>query len=406
VAMAHILDVLCCIKQGNAAHTKDKLTALQNTMDLAIKDDSWDDDYDGVSIPIKRTPKSSHVVSRETRSIISIGDDGGDRLMVCCLSKKDAFAIAYIVTGLAVFHVNRSNALECLRLALDVLSSPESGISSTRLPSGLMPLSLRRRQWLGQMICYVHIYLAFFHTPAGNWQNVKLHLNRMDEFVEEYKTQLDETLVLLRLYLEGMYHQATGNIDLALDIYENDRLILPPLTNSTVTPQGRVQQDIAILSSMNMLWALQVKEHKDMSQNIVMIDKLERLCQNHPDKDIRTAFQLIKSTVQTEPPMSMIQIKNHLKMALELAKTSHNQIFMSIILTVMCNRFFSGVVGDQSLKSAQAAVHQAGRSGNPLWKSVATGLMANSLEVHGRNTEAEATMKQAVKLAESIFPAD
>jgi len=254
------------------------------------------------------------------------------------------------------------------------------------------------------MICYVHIYSAFFHTPGGNWPKVKLHLSLLNESVEKYKTYLDETPVLLSLYLEGMYHQATGNIGSALEIYEDERLTLPSITTSAVTPQGRIRQDIAILSSMNMLWALQLKEHQDTSQNNVMIAKLERLCLKHPDKDIQTAFQLIKSTVQTIPPMPMIQIKNHLKIALELAKTSYNQIFMSIILIVMCNRFFSGVVGDQSLKSAQAAVHQAGRSGNPLWKSVAVGLLANSLKVHGRNAEADATMGQALKIAESIFP--
>lgn len=279
-----------------------------------------------------------------------------------------------------------------------------AGIRSTNLPSGLIPLFFKRRQWLGQMICFVHIYMAFFYTPGGDWAKVNRHLGLFNESVEKYKTHLDETLVLLRLYLEGMYYQGTGNIDQALNSYEDERLLLPSTPMSAATPLGRIRQDIAILSSMNMLWALQVKEHQDTSQNNVMIERLERLCPNHPDKDIRTAFQLIKSTVQTNPPMSMIQIKNHLKIALELAKTSYNQVFMSIILTVMCNRFFSGVVGDQSIKSAQAALHQAGRSGNPLWKSVAAGLMANTLDVHGRKSEADATMGQALEMAQKIFP--
>lgn len=102
-ALAHILDVLCCIKQGNAAHTQSKLKALQNAMDLALKDPSWDDNDDAVSIPIRRTPKSSQVVSRETRSIISIGADGGDKLMISCLTRKDAFAIAYVPTNMTPF---------------------------------------------------------------------------------------------------------------------------------------------------------------------------------------------------------------------------------------------------------------------------------------------------------------
>jgi hypothetical protein len=245
--------------------------------------------------------------------------------------------------------------------------------------------------------------MAFFCTPSGDWPMVKGHLGSFNESVARYATHLDETLVLLRLYLEAMYYQATGNIESALDLYEDERLILPSTPPNALTPQGRTRQDIAILSSMNMLWALQVKEHQDTSQNNVMIEKLERLCPNHPDKDIRTAFQLIKSTVETNPPMTMIQVKNHLKIALDLAKTSCNQVFMSIILTVMCHRFFNGVVGDQSLKSAQAALHQAGRSGNPLWKSVATGLMANSLEVHGRRAEADGTMAQALDMAQKIF---
>jgi hypothetical protein len=92
--LAHILDVVCSIKQGNPMIMMDKLKNMQIMMDGAVKDSTWSRTYDAIAIPINPTKNnSSQVVSRDTRAIIGIGGDGRDVLMLSFLSKKDAFSI-------------------------------------------------------------------------------------------------------------------------------------------------------------------------------------------------------------------------------------------------------------------------------------------------------------------------
>ena len=93
--LAHILDVVCSIKQGNPTIMMDKLKNMQTMMDGAVKDPAWSSTNDAIAIPINPTKNnSSEVVSRDTRAIIGIGVDGRDTLMLSFLSKKDVFSIA------------------------------------------------------------------------------------------------------------------------------------------------------------------------------------------------------------------------------------------------------------------------------------------------------------------------
>ena len=91
--LAHILDVVCSIQQGNPKIMVDKLKDMQTMMDGALKDPTWSATEDIVAIPINRTRNSSQVVSPDTRMVIGIGEDGRDNLMMSFLSKKDAYSI-------------------------------------------------------------------------------------------------------------------------------------------------------------------------------------------------------------------------------------------------------------------------------------------------------------------------
>jgi hypothetical protein len=94
--LAHILDVICAIRQGVPKIMVEKLKGMQKMMDGAVKDPAWSLTDDSIAIPINRTKNSSQVVSSDTRMIIGIGDDGRDNLMMSFLNKKDAFSITYV----------------------------------------------------------------------------------------------------------------------------------------------------------------------------------------------------------------------------------------------------------------------------------------------------------------------
>jgi hypothetical protein len=93
--LAHILDVVCSIRQGIPKIMLEKLKDMQTMMDGAVKDPAWSSTNDTIAIPINETKTSSYVVSPDTRMIIGIGGDGRDNLMMSFLSKKDAYSITY-----------------------------------------------------------------------------------------------------------------------------------------------------------------------------------------------------------------------------------------------------------------------------------------------------------------------
>lgn len=97
VGLTHILAVACSIRQGDSKIMVEALKKMQWMMDDALKHAEWSTNSDIISIPIKRTPKSSQIVSSDTRMVLGIGADGGDNLMMCFLNKKDAYSITLVL---------------------------------------------------------------------------------------------------------------------------------------------------------------------------------------------------------------------------------------------------------------------------------------------------------------------
>lgn len=96
--LTHIIDVASSIRQGNTKIMMNKLKDMQSVMDEALKDSSWSTVSDAIAIPIKRTSKSSSIISQDTRMILGIGEDGGDNLMMTFLNKKDAYSITLVTS--------------------------------------------------------------------------------------------------------------------------------------------------------------------------------------------------------------------------------------------------------------------------------------------------------------------
>jgi hypothetical protein len=135
-----------------------------------------------------------------------------------------------------------------------------------------------------------------------------------------------------------------------------------------------------------------------------MIAKLEAFCTNHRNADIDTALKLVKATVKTEPPTPGVRIKTFLASSLDAARATSNKQFLCITLSVMCSKFFVGVVGDQAGKAAKAAAHQAKRARNLLWMSVTQSMLANNLELQANHTEARVATDEAKRLISLAFP--
>ena len=236
-----------------------------------------------------------------------------------------------------------------------------------------------------------------------NWTEAKRHIEGLKTAARTYEVPLTGPLEYLVLYLDGVYHQGIGDFDTALRIFRDAKFKLSPAKTTTLTSTDQIERDLAILATLNTLWILQDKGRQDLDRNAELMEALEPFCVNHPNLDIRTAFHLSGAMVEKNPPLRTIDIKASLRLALDCAQKTQNTQFLAITLCVMCNRFFTGVLGVQSEKSAKAASVQAGRTGNVLWMSVADKLLAQFYESQGRSNEAQDSMASAQRYSEQAL---
>ena len=233
---------------------------------------------------------------------------------------------------------------------------------------------------------------------------MKHNIDELMTTAKDLELPLDGPLGYLATYLSGVYHQGTGNLGTALRIFRDNKFDLPPLAQTTLASSAvqQFERDISLLAALNSVWILQAGSQKNTGINTALIARLQPFCEISLNQDIRTAFSLIVATTETNPVSPLYEIKNHLKQALLGSQETSNTLFLGITLNVMCNKFFSNVVGLQAEKSAMAASHQAQRTGNALWKSVAEGMLAEAYEVNGKKEPARAARSRAQQYTKEL----
>lgn len=194
---------------------------------------------------------------------------------------------------------------------------------------------------------------------------------------------------------------------MADSIYKNPVLSLDGSLDKYGGVQGghskHAEFEVRLLAAFNRIWIMQHSDRRDDRQTTELIDQLRPLCADHPNLEIRTAWNLVLAATQTNPPIGMTAAKSHLATALNGAKVLGDVQTLSIALNLMRAKLFQNIVGDQALKSAKAGASQARRSGNVLWMSVAEGMLAQSYEVQGQIVEAQNSWSAAVAFAGDAF---
>lgn len=204
---------------------------------------------------------------------------------------------------------------------------------------------------------------------------------------------------LLSVYLTGVYHQGTGDLQGALRIFLDSCFVVP--RGSAGIKAG--QREIALLVGLNRLWIMQHPSCRNDQETHDLIELLQPYCTDHWNIDLRTAWHNVAAALETEPPQQLNQQKQHIQAAMAGSKITNNILGAAVTLCIMRSRFFENVIGEQALKSARAASKQAQRSGNILWQSVADGMLAQSYEVQGQRDESRQEWEKATKEARDAF---
>lgn len=257
-----------------------------------------------------------------------------------------------------------------------------------------LPEVMKQSDWESDLTCYIQVLIGLQAATLSDWAKVK----RCLESTKDLKP-LSRVVGLMRLYLTGVHAQGTANLDDALRIFEDPRFDLE-VHGQTKAGQGNTEQQLlSILATANRIWIMQAPSNRSDAKTAELTELLRLHCAESPDVEVRTVFNLVLASMQTNPPTSINQIKRHIQQSLNGAQQTANTQCLSIALNIMRCRLFENVVGEQALKSARACSAQAKKSGNLLWMSVAEGMLAQSLEMQGVVVEAKTTKDSGIRLA-------
>ncbi|KHJ33930.1 putative cohesin loading factor [Erysiphe necator] len=404
IVLAHILDLACSIREGDPQIMMNKLQAARSAMDASIRNKDWSSS-DIILIPIPSSINVSRVLSPGTGMVLSIGDDGADNLIMTLLDQKGAYCLSCLLYGVVLLNRSaneRIPALKYLYQGLSILEKIDESNVSKSLSNRTSQNLMARFLWKEQILCYIRIYIAFCHSLSAEWIQLKTSLEKLQKTMNNIEIPIKNQLQSLIIYLSGVCYQGSGDLDTALEIFQDSRFKLPVEKTSNISSIEQMELDIAILAGLNALLILQHPKRFDPVRNKTMLNMLEPICLSHNNQDIVNAFNLTMVTVKTNSLKTFMEIKHHLSAALNGAKKTNNSQLLSITVTLMFSTFFVGRIGNQAENGAQAASRTAAKSGNPLWMSVADNLLAQCNELHGKTEDAKAAMTLALESARRV----
>ncbi|SPQ21952.1 6631a51a-17eb-4f99-86ad-9b43d0d4909a [Thermothielavioides terrestris] len=389
-----LLDLACSLHLKTHQISAQKLGALQRRLEELKQAPDWSPQSGDMLLPVNRMQNTPQIVSHDTRAVLRPGTNGVDYLVVSTLGKQEAWALAYVLNGIVAQYKastpGRSSGMwaEAVRLLEESkpVSSPQS-----------LPQALQQANWTRELVCYAQLLTGLQAATLSDWAKVKSCL----ETVQDCEPR-SEFLSVLTLYLEGVFYQGTAKLEQAVEIWKDKKFEMD-WSGAPRAGRSRIETELSILAALNRLWILQEPKQADDAETAELIDLLRPICEDNPDQEIRTVYNLVLSSIRTNPPLSINQVKRHIQQALAGAQQTSNTHHLSIALNIMRCKLFENVVGEQALKSAKAGSAQARKSGNVLWMSVADGMLAQSLEMQGALAEARATHAAGARLANEAF---
>lgn len=259
--------------------------------------------------------------------------------------------------------------------------------------------AIRSADWRRELKCYIQILRGLHSATHSRWQDVSKCVMELEKLAQ---SPLSGIIGVYSIYLSGVYRQGTGDLELADSIYKHPDLSLDH-DKGAQRACKQAESDVRLLAAFNRIWIMQHEDRRDDQMTNELLEQLRPLCQSHPNQEIRTLWHLVLAATQTNPPLPMTSLKTNLSLALNGAKVLGDVQTLSMALNLMRAKLFHDIIGDQALKSAKAGAAQAKRSGNLLWMSVAEGLLAQSHEVQGQQSEARTSWDAAVNYAEQAF---
>ena len=403
--LMEFIDLDCSLLEGSLPPIEQKMKSMQETLYDRMEASTWHDDGT-ICLPVSR--RSLHGVALQEGGTI-IEHNGNAYLPFRWLPKATVEAIGFLLSATSVSHKNASDggkAEKYLNEGLKLLRAPVSTTSSANS-------TLQRVQSLNLECCFL-LEKVFLQCGKGDWTTAMSTVEEIFALAKGVASVLPGEIMCAAKYLEGAIHQAMGDLNTALRIFQSATFALSPPTLDTPSsrkpgrpfinqkhPQDSTVRRICLLAVMNSILIVRSPSHPQHHLLQPLLISIEPLIVSTSNKSIHASYSLVLSTV-ADSATTILKTKQHLGSALSVARLSGNAQVTALALILMSDKFFKGVVGDQAMKCAKAASHQARRSGDPLWLSVAQGMEAECLEIMGKTDDAKKIRDAAEKITKDL----
>ncbi|KAI1914052.1 hypothetical protein LOZ61_002471 [Ophidiomyces ophidiicola] len=381
-----IIDICCSVLDYDIVQASQKLQTLQKYMDQNISNPLWRDDG-SFSVPLNREGLRHFAI--EFGDIIQ-EENGNPTLLLNWLPEIDIYSLCYFLSSLTLSAKNSQDGHKAEKYLQEGLRMIRGAFESPQEVSESLMLATARVRW--RRLLYLHMLLqqVFLACARTDWPLASRTLKEVHLIFTYLKDGSQDAIGCLIQYATGVLAQATGNLDDALNIFQQPIFLLSQFPHKTC--RNDPHRDTAILAGLNCILIHRNPGHVAYMSATNSLAALEPFCQDSPNKYIRAAYSLISATIQTE---STMQTKRNLHQSLQAATAIGNSQVTCLALTFMSWKYFRGVVGEQSEKSAMAAKAMARKTDDKLWISVTDELLAETLERQGKTNEAIALRKKA-----------
>ncbi|OKL56816.1 hypothetical protein UA08_07959 [Talaromyces atroroseus] len=387
-SMLQMVDISCSLLEYDLTQASQKLQVMQSMMDQRINDSRWRDDG-SFSIPLNAQPPPKLA---EMGDILSV-EDGQLCLTLQWLPQHDLYSLCYLLSSATLGAKNSHDGRkaekylqEGLRMLRGSFKEPEENTES-------LVAAGERLEWRRVLHCNILLHLTFLACARTDWEAASQTLRDLKGAVKELDNALPETISCLMQYATGVIAQGTGDLAAALTAFDSPILSLTSSMNKTMRNDPR--RDTAILAGLNKILIIREPAHPSHSRLDQVLSVVEPHCLGSSNKYIQAAYYLICATVHNE---STIQTKQYLQQALHSATAISNSQITCMTLTFMSWKYFRGVVGEQSEKSARAGRAMAKKANDRLWVSVTDQMLAETLERQGKADEARVVREEADRL--------
>ena len=407
--LVSFVDLCCQLQQFEPHQAIAKMQIMQTALKTVESSQSWTEDG-SFYIPMA-TARMPSCTSQS--GIVRRGENDSIVLMFNWMPKADIYNVGYLLGGASMANRNTIDGqksehmleegikrLECESVMTDssiielIVGQGTQGENS-KVPKSITLASSQQR-WRKNITCYMRLYLAFTLCARTSWSAAKEQQIKIEASLRSM-VDTPEPLYLLTIYLQAIIFQGTGNLTEALSLYQSAPLSLP--APSEQRSGSKISLDISILSTLNTILIIRSPSHPQKYLASSLVSSLEPLCLHHQNHQICSAYHLVAATTLSE---TIHLTKQSLQSALQASKQTDNKHLMCMVLNFMSWKFFRGVVGDQAERSARASQSLAHQCMNGLWISVSAGLLADTLEVVGRNEEAARARQSGVKASTGL----